>query len=186
MKNIIKKNNLLDGEVGKKKSAEDVERKNKSLLPVVFALTLVFIISVLISHFFLSPEARIKRVVKSCASAVKREDIKLLIRCFSKNYSDSAGNHREDIKQMASVFFKMASVVRIQVKKTAVKVEGDIGEAKVEGFMIYKLNDTTLRYKADTQAPVLLIFEHEDSGWKIAAIEGMTIDKNSMELLKDY
>lgn len=159
-----------------KNGVEEIILRPKKRRPAVKYLLLFLALDAAVTGwwFYLSPQARIKHVVKEMAASFEGEDAAGLMSHVSESYSDPGGNTKEDLGTVVKMFFDLCEESRASADKLTVQVKGDGATVAIEGRISYSYKGTPQRTKYNKNNPFVITMRREDGLWRVESMPAAT------------
>ena len=115
-----------------------------------------------------SPRAQIKRHVNDMVSAFEQEDVNRLMLHFSSDYRDGAGLVKQDVDDFLVFFFETREDMKVSLKGNRLLLHGEKADVFLTGTISYTTRAGSQSFKIEN---LLLRFEREKGGWRVASVE---------------
>jgi hypothetical protein len=135
----------------------------------IVSFAVVLLSSYFLWEWYLSPEARVRRVLESAAASADKADVEALLGHFASDYSDFMHPDRKSFEAMLRESYTRVDRLNVTLKAIEVEVDGDEARATVDAVVVAIRGEERYVVLGTPFEPESLEVElrREDGSWKI-------------------
>jgi hypothetical protein len=134
-------------------------------------------VAIVVAYFswtmFLSPEARVERIIDGAAAAAESVDTAAFLSHFDASYSDYLHGDRATFAERIEDAFARVDRLNVTVQAMEVEVDGDTATATFELVVVAFRGDDRMVVVGTPFQPEIVIatLAHDGAAWTIARVE---------------